>query len=127
MRRVAPRAPKPPGITAKLRAAKRRRQQREDHDVYELVDLRDGKTSRVSGEYCGDAIHRHHIDHGGTRHTTTDNVISLTPDEHLVMIHQEATLRLSGNADTRNSEGQLCGVLVERRGDDDVWRIEKRC
>ena len=120
-------ARKPKGITAKLRAAKRRRQQREDHEVYEQVDLRDHQTSRVSGVFCGEAIHRHHIRHAGTRDTTTDNVISLTPDEHLVQIHQEATLRLSGNADTCNSQGQLCGVLVERRGADDVWRVVKRC
>lgn len=124
---VKPRQPKPPGITARLRAAKRRRQQREDHEVYEQVDLRDGKTSRVSGIYCGDAIHRHHIvprSLGGE--TTLANVISLTPDEHLVQIHQEATMRLSGDANKRCESGALCGVTIERH-DGECWRVEGRC
>lgn len=123
---MKPRQPKPPGITARLRAAKRRRQQREDHEVYEAVDQRDGRASRVSGEYCGDAIHRHHVvfrSQGGE--TTLANVISVTPREH-EDIHVNHTLRLSGDANKRCESGALCGVTIERH-DGECWRVEGRC
>lgn len=111
------RARKPPGPTARLRAAKRRAQERQDRAVYAEVDARDGLRSRISGTYCA-RIHRHHIvprSRGGP--TTTANVVSLTPEEHLLHVHGTAELVLSGNADTRNAFGALCGVHVERRRD----------
>lgn len=85
------------GITAKLRASKRAKAQRDSRAVYHAVDLRDGLKSRLSG-IADQGIERHHLRYrslgGGT---TTENVISLTPAEHN-LIHQ-GWLRLEGNAD----------------------------
>lgn len=90
---------RPKGPTAKRRAAKKAKAQREGWAIYALVDIRDGLRSRYSGIYYGDLIHRHHIEKRRLGNTTVENVISLGPDEHLERIHGlNPTLRLKGNA-----------------------------
>ncbi len=92
-----------PGPTARKRAAKRRSQHKGDKAVYAAVDARDGQRSRYSGIYCGEHIHRHHIVKRRPGNTTVENVISLTPDEHLERIHGlHPDLRLKGNANIKD-------------------------
>ena len=98
------------GPTAKRRAKAKRSAHKGDKAVWAAVDLRDGLTSRLSGIYCGEAIHRHHIQKRRPGNTTVENVISLTPGEHLERIHGlNPSLRLVGNANI------LGGVQVWER------------
>lgn len=88
------------GVTARARAAKRRKKQQAATPVYAEVDARDGLKSRLTGIWWGDLIHRHHMDGRGVPETV-ENTISLGPDEHLVGIHGrggQKWLRLAGNA-----------------------------
>ena len=71
------------GITARLRASKRRRQQTEDKPVYQAVHARDGGICQVCGIYCGQSIHLHHIIYrslGGP--TTLENLLSVCQKCH---------------------------------------------
>lgn len=87
------------GPTARRRAAKKAKDHRGDPVVYAAVDARDGLRSRYSGVYVGASIHRHHIERRRPGNTTVENVISLSPDEHMGRIHGlNPTLRLKGNA-----------------------------
>lgn len=98
----------------RTRARADRLQARNDKAVYAAVDARDGHRCRICGDYMGYEIQRAHIiarSLGGE--TTTQNVFHLCANCHLVGQHG-GYLRLSGNADTRNQFGALCGVKVER-------------
>ena len=95
------------GITARLRATKRRRQQTADAAVYAAVDARDGCRSRLSG--IVGAIEHHHIVYrslGGK--TTTANVISLTPSEHELVHAKRIVIRPQTEA---GADGP-CGFLI---------------
>ena len=97
-----PASAKPAKGTAKReRAASKRAQAKADRLVYAAVDARDQHRCRVCREYRGIDIQRHHIVYrsvGGQ--TTTQNVISLCAECHLVGVHQ-ARIKITGNADER--------------------------
>jgi hypothetical protein len=111
-----PASPKPIKGTAKReRAARKRAQVKSDRLVYASVDARDKYRCRVCLEYRGLEIHRHHIVYrsaGGE--TTTQNVISLCANCHLVGVHQ-GRIKISGNADER--------VVIRCRATDSTWAI----
>lgn len=95
---LAPKPWKPKGITARLRAGKRRRQATADRLVYAAVDRRDGQRCRVCHAFAGDAIQRHHIVYrslGGA--TTSQNVVSLCAADH-ADVHG-GRLKIRGDAD----------------------------
>jgi len=104
---------KPKGPTARARSAKKAKKQRDAAPIYPAIDLRDGRCSRLTGVYWGDLIHRHHME-GRSVPSSLENVISLSPDEHLVGIHGrggQKYLRLKGNAHV------IGGVEVWRKVD----------
>jgi len=103
-----PASKKPAKGTAKRqRAASKREQAKADRLVYAAVDARDQHRCRVCREYRGIDIQRHHIVYrsvGGQ--TTTQNVISLCAECHLVGVHEgriknEGRIKITGNADER--------------------------
>jgi 5-methylcytosine-specific restriction endonuclease McrA len=113
LNRCAP--PKPrKGTSKRLKAQQKRIDATLLKLAVSLVDVRDGLRCRICGEYAGVDIQHHHIVYrskGGE--DTTANLISLCANCHLVGVHR-GHFRLSGNADTRDKYGRLCGVTVER-------------
>lgn len=97
-----PASSKPAKGTAKReRGAKKRAQAKADRLVYVAVDARDQNKCRVCGVYRGIDIQRHHIVYrsaGGQ--TTTQNVISLCAECHLVGVHL-GRIKITGNANER--------------------------
>lgn len=94
-------------------------------DCYRAVDARDERCSRRSGVRLtplhGDPdkrLERHHmVRRGQSKALIADsrNVITLSATEHADVKAQKA--RYSGDADLRDAEGRLCGVLYERHGE----------
>lgn len=120
-------APKtPPRFLEK--AARKAAEVKAIKDCYRQVDARDGATCRlckrnVGGKTMDTArVHHHLIFRSAGGEHTTANVLSICPfcDD---LIHREGKLKVSGNADTLNSQGQFCGVRVERLVRD-IWKIE---
>jgi 5-methylcytosine-specific restriction endonuclease McrA len=110
--------PKPsPRWMAKAR--RKADEQRELRACYKAVDGRDDHACRVCRQRVGGtgpgraAVHHHLVyrSAGGAHATWNVLTICMRCDD---LIHREGTLKVSGNADTRNSEGVLCGVTVER-------------
>ena len=107
-----PAHPKPPS-SARLTAARRRREATAHRVVYQEVDRRDDRRCRVCAVRPL-AIQRHHVvyrSRGGR--TTPSNLVSLCPACH-AEVHAK-TLRLEGHTEARNRCGMLCGVRIERR------------
>ena len=81
------------GITARLRASRKRQQQRADRSVYAAVDARDGLCCQVCGLYCGQSIHRHHKVYrslGGE--TTLENLVSVCQSCHRAIHDKQVTV-----------------------------------
>lgn len=95
---------------------------------YAEVDKRDSYCCRVCHRRVGGigmlyAAHHHHLVYrsaGGTHESR--NVITLCVACHQAV--HDADIRLSGNADERNSIGVLSGVLLER-ATDAGWKVER--
>jgi 5-methylcytosine-specific restriction endonuclease McrA len=95
--------------------------------AYAAVDQRDSHCCRVCHKRVGGigmlyAAHHHHLQYrskGGE--DTTDNIVTLCVSCHSAQHNGE--IRLSGNADTRNSIGVLNGVRLER-ATDAGWKVE---
>lgn len=99
-----------------------------ERECYQQVDRRDERQCRVCKRRVGgvsmvDALHHHHLTprSRGGEHTTA-NVITLCASCHVK--EHAAEMRLTGNADLRNSLGKLNGVLLER-ATAAGWRIER--
>jgi len=105
-----PAAPKP---APRRKAAQRRLQAIKRAEVYRAVDLRDRGSCRVCGGLSG-TLHHHHLvyrSRGGT--DTAGNVILCCHSCH-ADIHA-ARLRVSGDADARDTSGLLSGLTIARR------------
>lgn len=97
-----------------------------EKDCYAQVDRRDGHCCRVCHARVGGigmlaAVHHHHLVYRslGGKHETR-NVLSLCVKDHQAV--HDGTLRLSGDADARNSIGVLSGVKVEQLKNDN-WVV----
>lgn len=98
-----------------------------ERECYAQVDRRDVHCCRVCRARVGgigmlQAVHHHHLVYrskGGDHDTS--NVVSLCVKCHHAVHNGE--IRLSGNADERNSVGILSGVKLER-GTDSGWKVE---
>lgn len=94
-------------------------------ECYRLVDARDERRSRRSGVLLtplhGDPdkrLERHHmVRRGESKKLVADpaNVITLSATEHAEVKAGKAFY--SGDANARDAEGCLCGVLYERNGE----------
>jgi hypothetical protein len=122
-----PPCPKPePRFKAKLRA--KAEEVKQLKTCYAEVDQRDGHQCRICRARVGGLsmttkrIHHHIVfrSRGGAH--VPSNVASICPgcDD---LIHREGRLQVSGDANERNSQGQLCGLKVERLTDAG-WRVE---
>lgn len=122
--------PKPSArVVGKLK--RRAEEARELRWCYRDVDERDIGRCRVCGKRGSptavgllDRLHRHHMvyrSQGGDHRSC--NVLSVCASCHAA-IHNDGTLRLSGDADMRDVlTGKLAGVLIERLVDA-VWTVE---
>jgi len=82
-------------------------------EVYRAVDLRDRGSCRVCGGFSG-TLHHHHLRYrsrGGP--DATGNIILCCPRCH-ADIHA-ARLRVTGDADMRDTSGLLAGLTIARR------------
>ncbi len=97
--------------------------QREQDQCYQAVDIRDSSVCRVTGEYLtlGHADphkrkERHHMirrSRGGLHETA--NVVTVS-----AFIHAQdhaGKIRLSGDANLKDQQGNFCGVKYERMVD----------
>jgi len=119
-----------PRVKEKLR--KRAEEAQSMRQCYRIVDERDGKRCRVcrrpgypNGTTLLDRLHHHHMVYRsrGGQHEP-DSVILLCAICHAA-IHIEGTLRVSGDANARDTAtGKLAGVKVERYTDAG-WIVEK--
>jgi hypothetical protein len=86
---------------------------------YAEVDRRDGDQCRICQVHVGGIsmlrkrIHHHLVFRSKLGTHTPDNVLSICMrcDD---AIHREGVLKVSGDANAVNSQGQFCGVKVER-------------
>lgn len=122
--------PKPSArVVGKLK--RRAEEAKELQACYRAVDERDIGRCRVCGKRGSptavgllDRLHRHHIVYRsrGGQHVSS-GVLSVCASCHAA-IHNDGTLRVSGDADVRDAvTNKLAGVLVERLIDA-VWRVE---
>ena len=97
-------------------------------DCYREVDRRDGSRCRIcERRVCGVSmdtkrIHHHLVYRSAGGDHLPANVLSICPrcDD---LIHREGKLRVTGDANKRNSEGRFCGVRVQRWvGDGKAWQ-----
>jgi hypothetical protein len=105
-------------IEAKDRRAKER--QAEIDACYAAVDVRDLSICRVTGVHLTAGAsdphkrkERHHMvrrSRGGENETS--NVITVSAAIH--QLDHAGKIHLSGDADLRDAQGQLCGVKLER-------------
>jgi hypothetical protein len=93
---------------------------------YAKVDKRDGKVCRVSGVplTAGDgnkrrSLMRHHMKPKSlakSERTNPANVITISAWVH-DQIHTKAALHLEGDANAKDENGKLCGVLLSANGE----------
>jgi 5-methylcytosine-specific restriction endonuclease McrA len=118
--------PKPPPRWM-AKAKKVAEDKKAERECYAQVDRRDSHCCRVCRKRVGGigmlaAVHHHHIVYrskGGDHDTS--NVVSLCVTCHGAVHNGE--IRLTGDADARNSIGVLCGLTLERAGDGG-WLVE---
>lgn len=111
----------------KTKAKKVAQEAKAQKECYAHVDRRDSHCCRVCRARVGgvgmlQAVHHHHLvyrSRGGDH--DTKNVLSLCVKCHSAVHHGE--IRLSGDADVRNSIGVLCGIKLERAGESG-WIVE---
>lgn len=97
-----------------------------ERECYAQVDRRDSHCCRVCHARVGgigmlQAVHHHHIVYrskGGDHDTA--NVVSLCVKCHHAIHNGE--LRITGDADARNSIGVLCGLTLEKAGESG-WEV----
>lgn len=106
---------------------KRRDKEKQDalDACYAEVDARDKLHSRRSGKLLSKGatdpnqrVERHHMQPRSTAPSRVDdssNVLTLSGTEHSEVKAGKA--RYSGDANLRDAEGKLCGVLYERIGE----------
>jgi hypothetical protein len=129
-------APIPKTVNGRTRAdekaVKDKAEDAAERACYRLVDKRDRFRCRVTGVLLAiggsltTAVQRHHLiprSQGGPHETW--NVLTVSRAIH-DLIHVHGTLRLSGDADARDSDGKLCGVKVEKLLDG-VWIVARWC
>lgn len=95
----------------------------EQRKCYEKVDARDRSICRLTGEYLSWSStsaktrreHHHLIPRSRGGQHVTSNVVTISAAVHQA-IHA-GKLHLSGDADQRDPDGKLCGVHVERMGE----------
>ena len=100
---------------------------REQNACYTAVDRRDAYACRVCHNHVVgvgmlNAVHHHHLVYrskGGVH--ATANVVTLCVRCHQAV--HDGEVRLSGDANQRNSIGVLSGVRLERAGESG-WRVE---
>lgn len=98
-----------------------------ERECYALVDRRDSHCCRVCRARVGgvgmlQAVHHHHLQYrsrGGAHETA--NVVSLCVKCHHAV--HNGDMRISGDADARNSVGVLCGIKLERAAESG-WKVE---
>lgn len=114
-----PAVPKPlPRVLEKVRKLAQKKSA--ERECYAQVDRRDGHQCRVCRKHVGgvgllEAAHHHHLvprSLSKAQQWDTRNVLLLCRLCHAK--EHACEIRLTGNADTRNSVGTLCGVLLER-------------
>lgn len=110
------------------KAKQRAEEARTLKQVYAQVDRRDGPRCRVCGARVGgvgllERRHHHHLTYRsrGGEHTTANTLSTC------VRCHQavhDAEIRLSGDADLRDTDGKFCGVTLERYTEAG-WKTER--
>ena len=106
---------KPKGVTARLRASKKRQRHAGDKAVYLAAFERDGYRCRACSEYVGVDAHPHHL--RGKRFTATPDIATLCQDCH-GFLHVRVggkLMKIYGDADQRDDRGRLCGLTLETR------------
>lgn len=112
---------KPKGITAKLRARKKRQQAKPNGAVYAWVTARD---PICRGCHSRPATQRHHL--RGRGWTTREDVCGVCDDCHdeLHVRIGGKTLMITGNAETRSAYSDMpCGLTVIRLVPGHGWVI----
>jgi 5-methylcytosine-specific restriction endonuclease McrA len=111
----------------KSKQAKVTAEQKAERECYAQVDRRDSHCCRVCRARVGGvgmlaAVHHHHLEYRsrGGDHSTA-NVVSLCVRCHSAV--HAAEIRLSGDADERNSVGVLNGLKLEK-AHESGWKVE---
>lgn len=96
-----------------------------DKAVYAHVTERDRGFCRACGDYAGISAERHHL--RGRLFTTIQDCALVCRRCHN-WLHVRVggkKLKLYGNAEERNSNGALCGLVAEWRQPGDTWLVER--
>ena len=135
---LPPGSPLPKTVGGKTRAQEKRERDtaddRQQREVYRLVDARDEGRCRVCGRrvtpFAVDsrerAEHNHIILRSRGGEDSTANVHLICASRCHDDIHRRGILRVSGDADARDDKGRLCGIKVERLRRDG-WEVTGWC
>jgi hypothetical protein len=106
-------------------------EERRLRDCYRAVDARDQGRCRICGRRVipgainsRERAEHHHIvkrSQGGP--DTTANVALLCVSRCHDDIHVRALMKLSGDADARDTDGRLCGIRIEKYTDGGDWQV----